>query len=132
MPLPFVAIVHRREAANDPVRSPSQLNERLYEVIAPQKAPDPPRQGDVPARPARMPIYSVLAMRQIRAVAALHQSGVMGHTAFELFTSNPEGKALSWDERANIYRRQPEAYGTNFNVVPQSPEEEQLRAEMGL
>ena len=128
MPPPFVAIVRTRDAANAPVRTPSQLNERLREVVAPQKAPEKPRQGDVPARPARMPMYSVLAKRQWWSVTADNQSGVMGKTEFQQFTSHPFGKSLTWDERANIQHKFAESYGGNFNVVPQTPDEARLRS----
>ena len=135
MPPPFVAVVPRKPDGNAeefPNLSPAQLNERLYELVAPQKAPDPPRQGDVPARPARMPMYSVLAMRQWRAVMADMQSAVMGKTAFEQFVSEPRGKSLSWDERANIQREYAQAYGNNFTVVPQTEDEIILRMQMGM
>lgn len=132
MPPPYVAIQQQKHAERYPTLSPSQLNERLRELVAPQKAPEKPRQGDVPARPARMPMYAMLGMRQIRAVMALHQSGPMGKTAFQQYTSSPTGKSLTWDERTNIERSQPEAYGSRFAVSPQLAEEMRLRAEMGL
>ena len=132
MPPPYVAVKETKPKERFPTLAPAQLNERLREVIAPQKAPEKPRQGDVPARPARMPIYAMLAKRQIRAVMALHQSGHVPKTAFELFTSAPQGKSLTWDERTNIERDLPEAYGSRFAVSPQVAEEMRLRTEMGL
>lgn len=132
MPPPYVAVARQKPNERTPTLSPSQLNERLREVIAPQKAPEKPRQGDVPARPARMPMYAVLAMRQIRSVMALHQSGVVPKTAFQLYTSSPQGKSLTWDERTNIERGMPEAYGSRFAVSPQVDENMRLRAEMGM
>lgn len=132
MPPPVIAVVKRGDAENAPTLSPSQLNERLLERIAPQQAPSKPRQGDVPARPARMPMYAVLAKRQIRAVMHDGQSGVLGKTEFTLYVSHPQGKSLTWDERANIARQYPEAYGSNFNVIPQTPDEIRLRREMRM
>lgn len=132
MPPPYVAVANRKPAERPPSLSPSQLNERLREVVAPQQAPSKPRQGDIPARPARMPMYAVLAMRQIRAVMHDGQSGVLGKTEFELFTSSPRGKSLTWDERANIEHGHAEAYGSRFAVSPQVGEEMRLRTEMGM
>lgn len=138
MPAPFVAVVLRKPDGNAeeyPNLSPSQLNERLYEQIAPQESPEKPRQGVVTlsvTRPARMPMYSVLAMRQWRSVMADMQSAVMGKTAFQQFVSEPQGKSLSWDERANIQREYPQAYGNNFTVVPQTEDESILRLQMGM
>ena len=132
MPAPFVAVVLKGEAEPYPTLAPSQLNERLYEQVAPQQSPEKPRQGEIPARPARMPMYSVLAMRQWRSVMADMQSAVMGKTAFEQFVSEPLGKSLSWDERANIQREYPQAYGNNFTVVPQTEDEVTLRLQMGM
>ena len=132
MPPPYVAVQNVKPAERYPTLVPSQLNERLRELVAPQKAPEKPRQGDVPARPAKMPMYAVLAKRQNRAVMALHQSGHIPKTAFELFTSAPQGKSLTWDERTNIERDLPEAYGSRYAVSPQLAEEMRLRMEMGL
>lgn len=132
MPPPYVAVQRTKPATRYPTLSPSQLNDRLRELIAPQKAPEKPRQGDVPARPARMPMYAVLAKRQRRAVMALHQSGPRGKTEFQQYTSSPTGKSLTWDERTNIERDLPEAYGSRFAVSPQLAEEMRLRMEMGL
>lgn len=127
MPPPYVAKVKIEPAERSPVLTPSQANRRNLEVIAPQKAPDPPRYGDTPSRRARMPMYSMLARKPIRAVAALAQSGVLGKTEFDLLVSQPQGKALAWDERANIAREFPDPYGNNYNVVPQTGYESHLR-----
>lgn len=124
--------MNRKPNERTPTLSPSQLNERLREVIAPQEAPSPPRQGDVPARPSRVPMYAVLAMRQIRAVMHDGQSGVIGKTEFELLTGSPQGKSLTWDERSNIEHGHAEAYGSRFAVSPQVGEEMRLRTEMGM
>jgi len=132
MPPPYVAVVNRKPAESTPILSPSQLNARLREVIAPQEAPSKPRQGDVPARPARMPMYAVLAKRQKRAVMHDGQSGVLGKTEFELLTSSPQGKSLTWDERANIERGQPEAFGSRYAVSPQTADELRIRTLMGV
>lgn len=133
MPPPYVAVQNVKGAERPPTLSPSQLNARLLEVIAPQQAPDKPRQGDVPCRPSRMPMYSVLAKREKRAVMADAQSGVMGKTEFMQLTSTPRGKSLSWDERVNIRRGTPEAYGSRFQVAPQQlAYEAQLQAMMGV
>lgn len=135
MPPPYVAVVKRKESGNAeeyPNLTPLQLNERLLETVAPQKAPDPIRYGDTPARLARMPMYSVLAMRQIRAVAFDAQSGVMGKRMFAQLASTPRGKSLAWNERSNISHDPAESLGNIHTVVAQTSNDDQLRAEMGL
>jgi len=119
MPPPYVAVQNVKPAETTPTLAPSQLNARLREVIAPQQAPSKPRQGDVPARPARMPMYAVLALRQKRSVMAYGQAGVVPKAAFDIAVSSPRGKSLTWDERINIERQQAEAYGSRFTVTPQ-------------
>lgn len=134
MPPPFVAVVTRPDSGNAqtaPVYTPSQYNDRPHETVAPQKAPDPIRYGDTPARPARMPIYSVTTKRDWRAVMYDAQSGVVPKTMFDLAVSSPQGKALSWDERSNIDHDQPEAYGSHYTITPQA-QNELLRLQMGI
>lgn len=132
MPPPYVAVVRIKPAERYPTYAPSQLNVRAAEQIAPQMAPDPPRQGDTPARIARMPIYSMIGRRQWRMAMADHQAGVMGKKAFDLFVSSPQGKSLTWDERVNIASATPEAFGSRFQVSPQVAEEARLRTLMGV
>jgi hypothetical protein len=133
MPPPYVAVVNRKPAETTPTLAPSQLNARLREVIAPQQAPDKPRQGDTPARAARMPMYAVLAMRQKRAVMNYAQSGVIPKSAFRIAVSSPQGKSLTWDERINIERREAEAYGSRFTVSPQhGTDEARIRLLLGV
>lgn len=132
MPPPYVAVARVKPAETHPVLAPAQLNARLREMVAPQEAPEKPRQGDVPARPARMPMYAVLAMRQWRSGMAEHQAGVMPKTAFDLFINSPQGKSLTWDERVNIKRGTPETFGSRFQVSPQLADEMRLRTMMGV
>lgn len=132
MPPPYVAQIARNTAERSPQLSPAQLNARLDEVISPQKAPDPPRYGDVPARKARQPRYSVLAMKQIRAVMHDGQAGVIGKTEFEQYVSMPDGKLLTWDERSNIIHQVPTPYGSNFQTIPNVSETDRLRRLMRL
>lgn len=132
MPPPYVAVQNIKPAERTPTLVPWQLNERLVEVLAHQQAPDHPRQGDTPARAAKMPIYSVVAKREKRSIMAEHQAGVMGKTAFDLLVSQPRGKSLSWDERINIRRGPTEAAGSRFEVSPQLAEEYRLRSMMGV
>lgn len=108
----------RQEIGHPPTLAPAQQNARHNELVAPQRAPDPPRSGDAPTRPARRQVYSVSAKKAIRAVMALHQAGVVGKKEFEQFVSQPYGKSLSWDERYNIEKLQPESYGSRFVVSP--------------
>jgi hypothetical protein len=132
MPPPYVAVVRVKPAERYPTLAASMLNERAVEVIGHQQAPDPPRQGDTPARIARMPIFSSLARRQIRSVMAEHQAGVMGKKAFDLFVSSPQGKSLTWDERVNIRHGSPEAFGSRFQISPQMADEIRLQTLMGV
>lgn len=132
MPPPYVAVQNIQPAETTPTLTPSQLNERLREVIAPQQAPSKPRQGEIPARPAKMPMYSVVAKRQIRSVMHDGQSGAMGKTEFDLFVHSPRGKSLTWDERVNIQRRPAEAFGSRYQVSPQLADEMRLRTLMGV
>lgn len=133
MPPPYVAVAQQKPNARPPELSPSQLNDRLREVIAPQEAPSKPRQGEIPARPARMPMYAVLAVRQWHAVMQDRQSGPLGKTEFQQYTSSPQGKSLTWDERVNIgHPGHPQSLGSRFQVSPQVAEEIRLRMEMGL
>lgn len=132
MPPPYVAKVARFTATRTPQLAPSQLNERIPEILNPQKAPDPIRYGDTPARQARVQRYGVLAKRQIRAVMHDGQSGVIGKTEFELLVGQPHGKSLTWDERSNIVHQIPTPYGSGFQTIPQIPENERLRRLMKL
>jgi hypothetical protein len=125
----------RRELADHPVLAPWQHNRRENELVAPHESPDPPRYGATPGtRPARRQIYSVAAKAMSRAVMAMHQSGVMGKQEFQNLVSQPKGKQLSWDQRVNIARSQPESYGSRYLIRPQSSTayEALLRAQMGL
>lgn len=119
-------------AVRSPQLAPSQLNERLTENINPQKAPDPPRYGDTPARPARQPRYAVLAVRQIRSVMHDGQAGVIGKTEFEQAVSSPDGKMLTWDERSNIIHQVPTPYGSGFQLIPNISENDRIRRLMRM
>lgn len=134
MPPPFVAVIKRRpvDPGGPPTLTGWQLNALLPEVIYPQKAPDPIRYGDTPARPAKQRRYGYLAKKQIRAVMYDAQSGVLGKTEFNQFTKSPQGKSLTWNERSNIRRGYPRAYGTNFDLVPQTEDEAHLRMMLGV
>ena len=132
MPPPYVAKVPRTVSERSPQLAPSQLNARLLEVINPQKSPDPPRYGDTPARPARQPMYAVLAMRQIRSVMYDAQSGVIGKTEFDQFVSMPGGKSLTWDERSNIVHQVPTPYGSGFQNIPTMDDATRLRRLMRM
>lgn len=118
MPPPYVAVARTKPAATTPLLAPWQLNDRLPEVINHQQAPEKPRQGDTPARRARMPMYAVLAKQEKRAVMAYGQAGVVSKTAFALAVGSPQGKSLTFDTRVNINRRESEPYGSRYGVTP--------------
>lgn len=131
MPPPYVAQVARVIAERTPNLSPIQVNDRFFERIDLQQAPDPVRYGDTPARRARMPLYSALSKGTIRAVMAIDQAGVIPKTQFDIAVGNPEGKSLAWNERVNIRHDYPVAYGTHFTVDPQTDDEAELRLMLG-
>lgn len=132
MPPPYTAVVKRTTAVRPPQLAPAQLNQRLDEILSAQKAPDPPRYGDTPARKARQPMYAVLAKRQIRAVMHDGQAGVLGKTEFDLCVSSPDGKSLTWDERSNIVHQIPTPYGSGFQVIPQMSDFARLKSLLRL
>jgi hypothetical protein len=72
-----------------------------------------------------------VAMRDWRSVMYDAQSGVIGKTEFQMYTSAPRGKALTWDERSNIEHDQPEAFGSRYTITPDS-DSENLRMLMGI
>jgi hypothetical protein len=132
MPPPYVARIVRQEAANPPSVSPDQQNVRPVELVGHQKAPDPPRYGDTPTRMARMPLYQAVDKLRWRAVMYNAQAGVIGNREFKMLIQSPRGKALAWQERANIATRTGESYGVNFAVSPQEQTDEAYRAMMGM
>lgn len=92
-------------------RAPLYKNERAYETIAPQQAPDAPRQGDTPARPARRPVFLSLAIAAIQSVS--QQEHFVRMDAPSPSADMPRGAMHPWDERVNIERTMPNAYGSS-------------------
>jgi hypothetical protein len=93
--------------------SAAARNVRAFEVIAPQKAPDPVRYGDTPARPARQQIYQSLAIAPIRAV--MQDTFLVRMDAPNPQAAMLRGNQQPWIERRNVQSFDPEAYG---NTVP--------------
>lgn len=99
-----------------------EANVRPVEPIAGQDAPDPVRQSDTLARPARWPKAIFTNIPGIKAV-------MFDEFAFPLFAPEPHahyligpGSQLSWDERNNIRMPRSEPYGSEFEVVGNSPD----------
>lgn len=115
---PLLYMKPRQENARPPVFSPLQNNRREVERTVPQESPDPPRPQ--PTRRARRQIYSVANKLEQRSVMAEHQVGPAGHQEFANYVSSPRGKSLTWDDRANIEKMQPESMGTRFIVTPRT------------
>lgn len=103
--------VIRHELPRPPIFSAPQVNARPVEAIGAQEAPDPPRQGDTPARPARMPVYVSLAIDAYHAVMqdfffVRIQDGPAPRV------SMPSGSMTAFADRANIRSSRPVPYGS--------------------
>jgi hypothetical protein len=114
--LPPVAFVQRREVRIPPQKTAAALNVRPVERIAPHEAPEQPRQGDTPARAARMPIAVFQSIASIRAV-------MQDDFQFTIFAPYPGAQALGgrqapWNERLNVQRSPAEAYGSLVSINP--------------
>lgn len=99
-----------------PDRTAAQRNVRMFERVYPHRAPEAPRQGDTPARPARMPTYVALSMASIRAVQK--DEFLYELWAPELQVQQLYGNQAPFMERANIVRPSSIAYGSMFALQP--------------
>lgn len=113
--------VHRGPVAlrHPPTFSEDRLNVRPVEEMYPQEAPDPLRQGEVPSRPARMP------------VAVMTDPTTFGYWTNDDFAGDkivvrgigadlPRGQQQSVGTRPNIHRPASLAYGSLFELAPQT------------
>lgn len=121
---PFIGVVIKRmrAAPRGPGVTYGEANVRPIEPIGSQDAPDPVRQSDTPARPARWPKAIFTNIPGIKAV-------MFDEFAFPLFAPEPHahyligpGSQLSWDERNNIRPGYNSPYGSQYEVVGRGPE----------
>jgi hypothetical protein len=99
-----------------PERTAAQRQVRMFERIFPHRSPDPPRQGDTPARPARWPTWVSQSRAAIHAV-------MEDEFRFELWAPDLQiqqlhGQQAPLTERANIAKPSSVAYGSLFTLVP--------------
>jgi hypothetical protein len=106
----------RGETANATTFYPEARNERLTEAIGPQRAPDPIRAGDTPARPARMQFATYFAIRAIKSVMA--DTFKVRAVAPNHVAATPRGSQLAFTERTNIRRPPAQAYGSMYELDP--------------
>lgn len=111
-----VAIRARRQVRRGPTLTAAQRNIRPVVQVYPQRAPDRIRQGDTPARPARVPIYTAQNRAGIKAVAGW--PFLVRMRAPSPQASRPRGRQRPWVERSNIARPPSEAYGSQFGLDP--------------
>lgn len=115
----FGAVIARnRDEAPQPVWTPAMRNVRVGIGVFPQQSPDAPRQGDIPARPAKLQIQT--AFYDTGAWSA--EGFAFGHAgnvdiAGDL-ASAPYGLQAPWNERANMTPPQHVAYGSLFQYQP--------------
>lgn len=113
-----------------PSRTLPQQNPRPLVLVAPQQAPDPPRAGDTPARPARMPIYLFTNIRAFQAVAQDEFFIRRFVDAPPPKVSQPRGRMATWRERVNIDAPLADSYGIQFATA--RPQGEQLAVYAGM
>lgn len=110
---PGAPILGRMERPAPTGLTSAELNVRPVEGVGEQRAPDPIRQGDTPARPARMPIVvfgthrgPVATFFGVRTIAPNHVAAI------------PKGRQLPTVERTNIRRPPAIAYGSIYELDP--------------
>lgn len=117
MPGHPIAVVRRHERPRPPVWATGFRNVRPIVALAPQRAPERPRDGDTPARPARMPITMFTAIRAHKAVA--RDSFFVRMRSPAPRPSMPRGRQAPWKQRGNIRHVLPPSYGSQFVLAPQ-------------
>jgi hypothetical protein len=112
------AWVQRRPAlgTGHETRSASARNVRPTEQFSRHQAPDQIRQGDTPARPSRMPIYTALAIAPYKAV--MQDEFWISILARQQHAATLFGHSGEFGERANIHKPDADAYGNLFLMNP--------------
>lgn len=99
-----------------PQRIAPQTNQLRAINVAGQRAPDPPRQGDTPARPARARVFVSLGIRRYRSV--MRDSFKMVRRYGEPGAVMATGRATApFRDRGNI-RAPQAAAGSGYELVP--------------
>jgi hypothetical protein len=106
------AFVRRRPALGPghEVFSPATRNVRPVEMFSVHQSPDPPRQGDTPARASRQQIYTALAIAPYKAV--------MADEFWLSILNTPQGAqplfgpSGIYAERQNVHKEPSDAYGS--------------------
>jgi hypothetical protein len=116
--------VRKRSVRIPPKWTAALRNVRATEHFSIHQAPEAPRQGDTPARPARVPVVTFNSAASIRAV-------MEDDFRFAIIAPNPGAQVLNghqapWNERANIHRRQAEAYGSLVTLDPPNYPDEMI------
>lgn len=99
-----------------PERTAPQRNVRMFEKVFPHRAPEGPRQGDTPARPARWPVWISQSRASIHAV--MEDTFQYLVWAPDRQVSMNQGLQAAHLERANIETPSYVAYGSLFTMVP--------------
>lgn len=107
----------RREPLEPPVMTPASRNVRVIEPVPPQESPEPPRQGDTPARPAAKQVAIFQAIAPIHAVMQdfFHYPKLM---PLDNNRHVLTGDQQPWEERANLARIPAVAYGSLVTMDP--------------
>lgn len=115
------AFIRRRPAAGTghAQRSMVERNVRPLEIYSPHQSPDPPRQGDTPARPSRMPIVSFFNIAGYKAV--MSDEFWLSILARKQHAATLHGPTGRYGERANIHKPAADAYGNLVLMYPQDP-----------
>lgn len=76
------------------------VSERMVAAVVPKRAPDPPRQGDTPARRPRFWRSFTLTWPHHEQAALLGSS----RPPVVMTAAAPRGRQLPWRRRSNLYR----------------------------
>lgn len=119
--IPF-AFIQRQDRPKGQRVTAATRNVRPTEAIFPQQAPDAPRQGDVPARPARMPV-AVMSDPTMFGGWGVDEFIPMGKNLTRRLNEAgiPRGVSTqSVSPRPNLDRPPSLAYGSLFDLSPQN------------
>lgn len=104
--------VIREEYPRPPVFSLPQANVLATELVAPQRAPDPPRQGDTPSRPSRRQVFVSLGIDAYHAV--MQDEFMVRMWGGPPQVGMPRGAMTPFVHHANIRSPQPVPYGSQI------------------
>jgi hypothetical protein len=114
----FGAVIDRGDRkGHGTVFTAGEKNVRVPILVLPQNAPDPERQGAIPARPAMNQVATFTYDMGWSFGAEDFTWGENAHVTGEL-ASMPYGRQMTWDERSNIAPPQHMAYGSLFQFEP--------------